>query len=144
MPSQTPEVSDAKAVQRVQATLELVGENLYALKANGQTIDLTKFDKNMLGASGRGVIAYTIEGKKVDVSTDLRDSSCSINYDKPLQVTANNIFHYDSYSLEDSNLKVDSASLLKAAQIPEGETRAITFYFIANNGVMYTAQLPSA
>ena len=144
MPSQTPEVSDAKAVQRVQATLELVGENLYALKANGQTIDLTKFDKNMLGASGRGVIAYTIEGKKVDVSTDLRDSSCSINYDKPLQVTANNIFHYDSYSLEDSNLKVDSASLLKAAQIPEGESRAITFYFIANNGVMYIAQLPVA
>ncbi len=144
IPSQTPEIADVRGVQRVQATLELVGNNLFALKADGQTIDLTKFDNNMLGASGRGVIAYTVEGKKVDVSTDLKDSSSSINYDKALQVTANNIFRYDIFSLDGSNLKVNPSSLLTAAQIPEGETPAITFYFMANNGVMYIAQLPNA
>lgn len=141
IPSQTPEDANAIGVQRVQATLESVGENLYSLKANGQTIDLTKFDQNMTYTSGRGAIAYTIEGNKVDVSNDLKVSSSSIRYDNPLQVTANNIFRYDIYSLEGGNLKVNPASLLKAAQIPEGETRVITFYFIANNGVLYTATL---
>ena len=144
MPSQTPEVAGIRGVQRVEATLELVGTDTYTLKVNGEAFDLTKFNNNMLGASGRGVIAYTVEGKKVDVKTDLKDSSSSINYSNALQVTANNIFRYDIFSLDGSNLKVNASSLLKAAQIPEGETPAITFYFMANNGVMYIAQLPSA
>ena len=140
LPSQTPEVVVDRAVARVDATLELVGDNTYALKANGQTIDLTKFDQGMTGVSGRGVIAYTIEGRKVNMPTDLKESSSSIKYENAMQgLTANNIFYYDSYSLDGANIKVNPQSLLTGAGIPAGETPVITFYFIANNGVVYTA-----
>lgn len=141
MPSQTPEVTDAEGVKRVQATLELIGDNTYALKADGQTIDLSNFDQGMTMSSGHGAIAYTIEGDKVDVATELKKTGYSIIYDNPKQSTANNVFRYKDYKLEGGNLKVDAQSLLTAAQIPAGEDPTITFYFIANNGVMYIADL---
>ena len=139
LPSQTPEVSDAIGVEKVQATLELVGDDTYALKANGQTIDLTKFDQGMIATSGRGVIAYTIEGRKVTVATDLKDSTSSIKYDNPLQVSANNIFYYNIYKLEGSNIVFNPRSLLTSNGILADQSPAITFYFMANNGVLYTA-----
>lgn len=143
MPSQEPEVTGAVGVTRVNATLELVGENLYTLKADGQTIDLTNFHQNMTFTPGRGAIGYTIEGDKVDVSTGLKETSSSIAYDKALQVTANNIFRYDTYSLEGGNIKIDPQCILKAAQVADGEHPVITFYFIANNGFLYIASINS-
>ena len=140
LPSQTPEVKVDRAVARVEATLELVGDNTYALKANDQTIDLTKFNQGMTGTSGRGAIGYTIEGRKVAMPTDLKESSSSIKYENALAgLTANNIFYYDSYKLDGSNIQFNPQSILSGAGIPAGETPAITFYFIANNGVVYIA-----
>lgn len=138
--SAEPQVDGISGMDQYAATLEKKDDGTYALKADGQVIDLNGYTTNKTAGFGCGVIGYTVDGVKTDVSRDLLDRKYSIKYDNPLQATANNTwFDLSCYT---GILDLDLDELLTEAGIKlSGETRTITFYFISNNGKMYIATL---
>ncbi len=141
MVSSAPEAdAPVTGVQRFDATLEPTEEeNVYTLKADGAAIDLTDFTIGKMSTLGRGVLAYTIEGI---ATTESVESTASIVYEHRIQVSANNTFFYTGIRTnDDGNLTFNAGNALYKAGIPEGETRTLTVYAMANNGRRYTATL---
>ena len=127
-------------VQRFDAALESTGtENVYKLNVNGTAIDLTDFTVGKRSALGRGVLAYTIEGMATNAAIA---SDSSIEYANRIQVSANNTFFYTGIKPSaDGNLDFNAGDALYKAGIPEGESRMLTVYAMANNGRRYTATI---
>ena len=127
-------------VKRLDATLEATSdENVYTLKSNGSKVDLTNFTSGKRATLGHGVLAYTIEGIK---TTESVASDSSIVYENRIQVSANNTFFYTGIKNDDDgNLAFDAGDALYKAGVPEGESRTITVYAMANNGRRYTATI---
>ena len=141
MVSSAPEAgAPVTGVQRFEAALEPTGEeNVYTLKVDGTAIDLTDFTVGKRATLGRGVLAYTIEGI---VTTESVESTASIVYENRIQVSANNTFFYTGIKASDGGgLAFNAGDALYKAGIPEGETRTLTVYAMANNGRRYTATL---
>ncbi len=141
MVSSAPEAdAPVTGVQRFEAALEPTGEeNVYTLKADGTAIDLTDFTVGKRATLGRGVLAYTIEGI---ATTESVESTASIVYENRIQVSANNTFFYTGIKASDGGgLAFNAGDALYKAGIPEGETRTLTVYAMANNGRRYTATL---
>ncbi len=141
MVSSAPEAdAPVTGVQRFDAALEPTEEeNVYTLKADGTTIDLTDFTVGKRATLGRGVLAYTIEGI---ATTESVESTASIVYENRIQVSANNTFFYTGIKASDGGgLAFNAGDALYKAGIPEGETRTLTVYAMANNGRRYTATL---
>lgn len=139
--SSTPESgAPVTGVQRIDATLTATGmENVYTLTANGTAVDLTDFTSGKRAMLGRGVLAYTIEGI---ATTESAASESSIVYENRIQVNANNTFFYSGIKPNyDGNLSFNPGDALYKAGVPEGETRTLTVYAMANNGRRYTATL---
>lgn len=141
MVSSAPEAgAPVTGVQRFEAALEPAGEeNVYTLKEGGTAIDLTDFTVGKMAKLGRGVLAYTIEGI---ATTESVESTASIVYENRIQVSANNTFFYNGIKASDGGgLAFNAGDALYKAGIPEGETRTLTVYAMANNGRRYTATL---
>lgn len=141
MVSSTPESgAPVTGVERIAATLNATEkENVYTMKADGSAVDLTDFTIGKRATLGRGVLAYTVEGIRTTAS---EASDASIVYENRIQVSANNTFFYTGIKTDDDgNLLFDAADALYKAGIPEGETRTLTVYAMANNGRRYTATL---
>ncbi|MDD6046937.1 MAG: C39 family peptidase [bacterium] len=139
--SSTPESgAPVTGVERIAATLNATEkENVYTMKADGSAVDLTDFTIGKRATLGRGVLAYTVEGIRTTAS---EASDASIVYENRIQVSANNTFFYTGIKTnDDGNLVFDAADALYKAGIPEGETRTLTVYAMANNGRRYTATL---
>ena len=145
IPSTTAEQgAEVTGVTRVDAGLEPVegSENVYALTAGGETVDLTNFTVGKDTAFGHGVLAYTVEGFSTDMDSELVDSDCSIVYPEPMQMTANETFYYRNIgTTEDGYLSFDANAVLAGLGVPMGDTRTITVYVLANNGMRYTASI---
>lgn len=87
----------------------------------------------------RGVLAYTIEGMATNAAIA---SDSSIEYANRIQVSANNTFFYTGIKPSaDGNLDFNAGDALYKAGIPEGESRMLTVYAMANNGRRYTATI---
>lgn len=133
------EVTGTVGTERFDATLEKQDDGTYALMADGKQVDLTGFCASKKSKFGAGVIGYTVEGVKTDVSKDLQDRKYSINYDNALQVTANDTWF--DLSCVSKTIALDLDQLLANAEVKSGETRTMTFYFACSNGKMYIAKL---
>lgn len=128
-------------VKRYDGTLTATSEdNVYTFAAGGSDIDLTNFTAGKTTTLGRGVLAYTIEGMKTSAC---KETEYSIDYgENRMQATANDTFFYSGISgTEDGKLGFDAGAALFAAGVPEGETKDITVYAMANNGKLYKAKL---
>ena len=73
---------------------------------------------------------------------ELIDGDRSVFYPERIRVTANRTFIYQGIGAStDGKLRFNVQKALLANDVPSGESRIITIFVIANNGVMYTASL---
>ena len=137
--SGSPEEGEHTPVLRRPCVLEEAGEDLWYLSVDGDRIDLKSFTQMKKRMLGRGVIAYTISGKEAG---ELIDGDRSDFYPERIRVTANRTFIYQGIGAStDGKLRFNVQKALLANDVPSGESRIITIFVIANNGVMYTASL---
>ena len=87
--------------------------------------------------SGKGCVAYTVEGVGTDMTADTYESDCSIVYPNAVNASANNTFTYIKAS-KDSSFPFDKKEALKAAGVKDAK---ITVYAFSNNGYLYIAEL---
>lgn len=109
--------------------------------AEAGTLILTDEEGNQISLdncrSGKGFVAYTVEGVATDMTADTYESDCSIVYPNAINVTANNTFTYIKAD-KDSAFPLDKKEALKAAGVKDGK---ITIYAVTNCGYVYIAEL---
>ena len=132
-----PEEGEHSPVRRVNCTLEPAGEDLWDLVDGENVVNLKNFTQMKRKTIGRGVIAFTISGMEAG---ELVDGDRSDVYPERIRVTANNTFIYQGIGVAtDGKLRFNVQKALQTNGVPSGESRILTVYVIANNGVMYTA-----
>ena len=87
--------------------------------------------------SGKGFVAYTVEGVGTDMTADTYESDWSIVYPNAVNVTANNTFNYIRAE-SDSSFVLDKDAVLQANGVEDAK---ITVYAISETGYMYIAEM---
>ncbi len=138
LPDSQREVEDPyiTGVTREEVDLAAVEgqENSYRFKQDGQNLDMTRFSK------GKGILACTVDGVKVDMTEGLTEADSSFVYEKAVQSPVNDVFFYDIPCNDDGSIRLNREAVFEKMGI-EDKGQAITVYAMPDRGYRYQATL---